>query len=179
MVFVLDDIAKIENERKVEQRTVIENFTYLQPLDNITRDQDALREIQNIMDQYVSAAQHYVWNSGTGGVLGVFTDAFLNAGWWGNKDIPGKRIRTCIKYGILGSIIYVEDEGEGFDYNTQIEKLQRGEQHDFTHRGGGMRKFHRSPLHIAYHGGGNKMSIATKVFSEDELLTFVGRGKLR
>ncbi len=172
MVFVLDDIAKIETDRRTD-RGIVENFTYVQPSDNITRDPKTIKEIHKIMEQYVEAAQYYVWNPDTGGVLGVFTDAFLNAGWWGNNDIPGKRIQVCIKYGIYGSVIYVEDEGIGFDYKTQIDKLQRGEQHDFTNRGGGLREFHASALHVAYHGGGNKISIATKVSLDDELRRFL------
>src|SRR3989338_6888815 len=144
MVFVLDDIAKIETDRRTD-----ENFTYVQPSDNITRDPRTIGKIHEIMEQYVAGAQYYVWSQDTGGVLGVFTDAFLNAGWWGNRDIPGKKVQVCIKYGINGSVIYVEDEGSGFDYRTQIEKLQRGEQHDFSNRGGGLRKFHASGLHIA------------------------------
>lgn len=172
MVFVLDDIAKIETDRRID-RGIVENFTYVQPSDNIIRDSRTVEKIHTIMEQYVAAAQYYVWSQDTGGVLGVFTDSFINAGWWGNKNIPGKRIQVCIKYGLFGSVIYVEDEGVGFDYRTQIEKLQRGEQHNFFNNGGGLRKFHASGLHVSYHGCGNKISIATKVSSEEELRRFL------
>lgn len=172
MVFVLEDIAKIETDR-MAARGVVENFTYVQPSDSIRKDPRTLDKISQIIEHYVAARRHYVWSQDTIGVLGVFADAFLNAGWWGNRDVPGKIIQVCIKYGVYGSVIYVEDEGIGFDYRTQINKLQRGEQHDFTNNGGGLRKFHASLLHVAYHGSGNKISIATRVFTDDEILSFL------
>lgn len=171
MVFVLEDIAKIEMDRNMNT-AIVDSFTYVQPSD-VLRDMKTNDKIHTIMEGYVEAAQHYVWNSDIGDVLSVFTDSFLNAGMWGNKNISGKRIQVCIKYGLFGSVIYVEDEGQGFDYKAQIEKLQRGEQHDFSNNGGGLRKFHESVLYISYHGCGNKISIATRVSSQEELRDFL------
>ncbi|MBS3102537.1 ATP-binding protein [Candidatus Woesearchaeota archaeon] len=171
MVFILEDIAKIEADRMTEGM-VVENFTHIQRSNDVFGDPRTVREINRIMEWYVQAAQYYVWNSDIHDVLGVFADAFLNAGLWGNKNVPEKRIEVCIKYGLLGSVIYLEDEGKGFDYKTQVEKLQRGEKHNFSRNGGGLRKFHRSHLHVSFHDCGNKISIATRISSEEELDRF-------
>ena len=176
MVFILETIAKIESDRQI-YTDLDETRTHTQTTNNILDDPNLLKVVELILEPYVNFAENYVWRYGIADIIGVYRDAFLNAGMWGNKNIPGKRVTTTIKYGYLGSVIYVEDEGNGFDYSTQINKLNRKERHDYQNNGGGMRKFFKSPLHIAYHGNGNKISIATRVFSEDDITQFSKRLK--
>lgn len=171
MVFVLEDIAKIELDRKIFT-DLDETHVHTQTTDNMLDDPKLHKTVESILYPYLNFAENYVWHIGLGGILGVFRDAFLNAGLWGNRNTPGKRITTTIKYGYFGSVIYVQDEGSGFDYLIQIGKLQKGEPHDYQNNGGGMRKFYRSSLQIAYHGNGNLISIATRVFSDDDITHF-------
>lgn len=90
MVFVLEDIAKIEADRYI-QPDLTETHVHTQTGTDILTDPNTVRVIQSILEPYVEFAEYYVWGRSTGGVLGVFTDAFLNAGMWGNKDTPGKK----------------------------------------------------------------------------------------
>lgn len=176
MVFVLEDIAKIETDRQIHAK-LTEAKEHTQTGTDILKDPDTASVINSILEPYVNVADVYVWGDSMIGVLGVFTDAFLNAGMWGNRDTPDKKITVTLKYGFLGSVIYVEDEGEGFDYLSQIHKLQTDESHDFSHNGGGMKKFHESNLQIAYHGRGNLISIASPVFTLDETIDYSSRPK--
>ena len=171
MVFRLESIAKIESARQI-YADLDETHAYTQTTNNILDDPNLLEAVESVLEPYVNFAENYVWRSGIADVIGVYRDAFVNAGMWGNRNIPGKRITTTIKYGYLGSVIYVEDEGNGFDYLAQINKLESGGRHDYQNNGGGMRKFFRSPLHIAYHGNGNKISIATRAFSKNYITHF-------
>lgn len=160
MVFVFETEAKIEADRRIDG-SMIDKFSFIQSSENIVGDLNALWRINDIIEEYLEAAKCYLWDQNTIGTLVVFTHAFLNAGCWGNRDIPGKIICGNIKYGSLGSVISIQDEGKGFDYRSQIEKLLRGERHDFANNGRGLINFNRSNLHIAYHGNGNRISIAT------------------
>src|SRR3989344_9383547 len=90
MVFLLEDIAKIEEDRKTDLG-IVENFTHIQASNDIIQDPKSHKAILEIMEQYVEAAQYYVWGMQVVGILGVFTDAFLNAGMWGNGNEPGKK----------------------------------------------------------------------------------------
>ncbi len=172
MVFLLEDIAKIEAERGIESG-LTETYIHLQRTTDIFMEPETAKVINSIMEPYCQFAEFYVWGKSIIGVLGVFTDAFLNAGMWGNNNTPGKKITATMKYGIFGSAIYVEDEGEGFDYLTQIRKLSNGESHNYSHHGGGMRKFNESHLLISYHGKGNLISIASPVFTLDDANQFL------
>jgi hypothetical protein len=171
MVFLLEDIAKIEDDRRTDLG-IVENFTHLQKTRSIIQDPKAHDAILDITLQYLKAAKHYVWGRESIDFLGVFADAFMNAGMWGNEDMPGRFIRVCVKYGLLGSVATIQDQGCGFDYNSQIRKLEEGEMHDFSRHGGGMRKFHEYQGCVSYHGCGNLISIATKAFSFEEFDRF-------
>jgi len=172
MVFVLDDIAKIESDRKFIP-ALEEVHIHTQASNDMIRDGKIIdKVIYDILESYVNYANIHVWGKESIGTLGVFTDAFLNAGIWGNNNTPGKNITTTIRYGLFGSVIFIEDEGQDFDYQSRIDKLQSGESHEYQRNGGGMKKFNDTHLHIAYHGKGNLISIATKVFSSDEVIEF-------
>ena len=175
MVFILEEIARIESDRRI-QHDLNETRVHVQASE-FFKDTDTFRVIDSMLENYVNYAQHYVWDGSIISILGVFTDAFLNAGMWGNQNTPKKKITVQLKYGILGSVIYIADEGEGFDYLTEIGKVQRGEKHTCHHNGGGLRKFHESNLHIAYHGKGNVISIATPVFTQEEVNRFLERSR--
>jgi len=171
MVFLLQDITKIENDRRTDMG-IVENFTHVQLSGDIFQDPEAHKAIHEIMEKYVEVTKYYVWGGEVVGILGVFTDAFLNAGMWGNGNEPGKSIKVCLKYGVFGSVVTIQDEGNGFDYHSQIKKLENGEIHNFSRNGGGMRKFNEYHGFVAYHGCGNLISVATRVFSMDEFDKF-------
>ncbi len=172
MVFSLEDIAKIEAERGVFS-DLTETHIYNQETANMLDDPDIIKKIHGIIEPYLTRAENYVWSRETGDMYTVFRDAFLNAGMWGNRDIPGKKITVTMKYGLFGSVIYVEDEGEGFDFLAQIERLSEKGKHEYHHRGGGMRKFYETPLQIGYHRNGNIISLSSRVYSLDEVQTFL------
>lgn len=176
MVFLLEDIAAIEKDRRTDLG-IVENVTYVQASNDILHGTKTNKAIHDIIEPFVEAAKYYVWGGEVIGILGVFTDTFLNAGMWGNENIPGKKINVCLKYGALGSVIKFQDEGNGFDYHSEIQKLEKGEKHDFSHNGGGMRKFHGYQGFVAYHGCGNLISVATRVFSMEEFNKFSASGR--
>lgn len=176
MVFLLEDIAKIEADRRIDLG-IVEEFTHVQKSDNIIQDPETHKAISKIMEQYVNAAQYYVWGNEVIGILGVFSDAFLNAGMWGNKNMPGKKIKISLGYGPFGSLVKVQDEGDGFNFRSQIQKLNSGEKHNFSRNGGGMRKFHEYQGLIAYHENGNLFSVSTRIFSMEEFEKFAAYGK--
>jgi len=105
------------------------------------------------------------------GTLALFTDAIANAARWGNKGLPGSFIEVTVEYGMLGSLILVQDQGSGFDYHAVLDKYQKGEKH-VPEGGAGIRKFGSSHLHVSYHGNGNLVSIATPQISLEEALKF-------
>jgi len=166
MVFVLEDITKIEADRIIGKDSIVEPHEH-RVVEDFFQAGATVRAINRTLETYVAVAPNYQWQGKVIGCLSVFTDAFLNAGMWGNQSVPGKKIKTTIKYGWAGSVIYVEDEGEGFDFAARIAKLEQGQTHDYHHHGGGMTKFHESKFSIGYHGKGNIISISTPLSAEE------------
>ena len=175
MVFLLEDLAKIEQDRGVHLIYISEEDVHVQSSNDILRDSRTPGVINDTLEPFIVNAGYYCWGVVLPPILSVFTDAFLNAGMWGNRNVIGKKITTTFKYGSYGGVICIRDEGEGFDFRGQIDKIKKGETHIYGHNGGGLRKFSQSPLFISYHGVGNLISIATPVFSKQEFLDFMSR----
>lgn len=187
MTLILDDIVNIDKARQIipgntEMHAYVQTPEFCKEIVGLRDDKPVgvktlNRVIEGILDDYLISKDQYVWGNGVPGLLNVFQDAFLNAAMWGNQSEPGKKIEVDFKYGILGSSIVIRDEGEGFDYRSRILDVQSEFPHDFKHNGGGMRKFHDTPLFVSYHDAGNIMSISTRVFSMGEYEKFNGLGE--
>lgn len=170
MVFVLDNLAKIEADRIVTDSSVVTTNDY-KPEKNIFENPVAtVRKIEVIVRDYIRFSENYDWRPKTIEIYSIFHEAFFNADMWGTENVPGRKITTTIKYGLAGSVIYLEDEGEGFDFAAQIAKLGQGEAHEFSHHGKGIIQFHHTLFSIRYHGKGNVISIATPL-SQEEMQT--------
>ncbi|MCK5025273.1 MAG: hypothetical protein KAS15_01685 [Nanoarchaeota archaeon] len=182
MVFILEDLAELEKDRRIIYSNTKEH-TYVQTpefCDEIIRLRDDNRKsvgqisraIESSLEDYIEFKQYYVWGKSINGVLDVFQDAFINAAMWGNQAVPGKIIDVKFKYGLYGSVVLVGDKGDGFDYQSRILSLQECKGHDSEHQGMGMKKFHNSGFFFAYHSNGSLLSIATKIFSREEYYKF-------
>ena len=90
----------------------------------------------------------------------VLPDAVLNGVLRGNEGDLTKKVRTTMKFGALGFVVYVRDEGNGFDYRTRVGDHRLGGR-NYQNKGLGFARFEYSPLFVAYHGCGNELSIAT------------------
>jgi len=160
MVFALEEMVNIEGDRNIGVDSTVETHEFV--ADRTFNNCGYLtRIIDKILTNYLDVVKQNEWGVSHFDVTDVFAEAFYNAGRYGNQDVIGKKIKVTIKYSSVGGVIYVEDEGEGFDFRTQITKIEKGERHEHHHFGTGMKKLHSSKLSISYHRTGNIISIAT------------------
>ena len=88
-----------------------------------------------------------------------------NAIEWGNSNDPRKYITIAQYVGELGIVISVEDQGNGFDYESHFKLLRRGR--NFTRRGRegkrwtggrGLKWFHRGKdIEVNFNQRGNQI----------------------
>jgi len=173
MVFVLDSREKIEADRKIDDK-LTERYSYTQVTDDIFHDPKVSLKMGDMLETHVDVSRFYAWEELTGGILGAFHDAFLNAAMHGNKNKPGSVVRVEVEYGLLGSSVFVKDEGPGFDYRAVIEACRNGRPYA-TRNGGGTRKFQDSYFHISYHDNGSLISISTPLITLDHVREFNSR----
>lgn len=172
MTLLLEERAKIEADRLIEpdNTAVNDRITLVQPGNTLARGTQVLDLIHDrFLDEYLTTARRYQWYERTFDTFRIVSEAVVNAMLWGNYDLPQKRVFVDIEYGLLGSAIFIRDEGRGFDYRTTIERYCAGEKY-FQRRGGGMRTYDESPLSVSFHGSGNIVSIATPPITREEMM---------
>lgn len=172
MALLLEERVKIEADRLIEPENTAVNdrVTLVQPGNTLARGTQVLDLIHDrFLDEYLRNARGYRWYVKTFDTLRIVSEAIVNAMLWGNHDLPEKRVFVDIEYGLLGSAIFIRDEGNGFDYRTAIERYHHGEKY-FQRRGGGMRNYDETPLVVSFHGLGNIVSIATPPITREEMM---------
>ena len=97
MVFVLEDLAKIENDRGIndsntEEHTYVQTQGFCDEIIGLRDDKgrsigQIRRAIESILGDYLEFKRVYVWGKSTPGLLDVFQDAFINAAMWGNQTM--------------------------------------------------------------------------------------------
>jgi len=173
MVFTLEDIAKIESDRGIDPGvdahkigdTLVKKFIFehdslpvklVPPLDT-----PAHKHIYSILEYYDDNSTDLEWSKSFHGITTALMHAFENAAVWGNRNVKGKEIVTTLKFGPRGGVTYVQDEGEGFDFKNAIAKVQESPVDHKLVDCKGIEFFNRYNCHVAYHGNGNLISIAT------------------
>ena len=174
MVLVLEERLKIEADRNIMRDDAThERFEFVQKGSNEkTIGPEVVDFTQAILRDYTVYARRYAWHGHTITTLMMVAEAVANAMLWGNQRTPGKKIKAEVEYGLLGSAIFIQDDGRGFDYAAAIEKLRHGERY-YLRQGSGLKRFDETPLHIAYHDHGTLISIATPPISMKEATAWI------
>lgn len=60
-------------------------------------------------------------------------EVIVNAGVHGNKRDPHKKVKITRYYGKKGIVYSIEDEGDGFDIQTTVEKFRKSEKYHSLH----------------------------------------------
>jgi hypothetical protein len=176
MVFVLENIAKIESDRELDKDAYeIELSPFIQRSwvkrkGNLASNPKVYSAIDDIHECYSENGIQHGWHRSFDGSVIVMYHGLMNSIYWGNKHKYGKKVTTTLKFGKLGCVISMQDEGEGFDFQRRIKIIQDnyqkglipvGDRSTSSNVGRGMIHFHESMANIAYHGNGNLFSIAT------------------
>tara|TARA_Y100000310_G_C20690153_1_gene821675 strand:- start:3682 stop:4221 length:540 start_codon:yes stop_codon:yes gene_type:complete len=160
MVFVLDDIDELGARRAIDSEKTIAHEC-INPTES---DQfwDHWRFVEfALLTLYSRIVKGYEWENLLGEFKKPLDEALWNAAGRGNREDPKNIVRTALHAGEHGGYMYVKDEGPGFDFLRQIRLIRQGDRHYHQNEGVGLMRFHKTPLHVAFHEGGSAVSIAT------------------
>ena len=130
-----------------KRRIGIETF----PLSTYTEDRSTEDYRKKILNRDRFMVSQIIW------------ETCLNMVEWGNKKDPSKSVRVLLFEGKRGKTLYLQDGGDGFDYEEAFRKAKAGER--FTSRDGsysgstGLPYLYRVPFEVSYGGNGNILNL--------------------
>ena len=152
MVFVekslVDMVTEIEFRRMAREDILIPNE---RPDVFVPDSEDSNQTI--VSEEYIKSLGEFAARN-----FYALWELYINAQHRGNKSNPDLPIITKVFEGSRGTVMRIEDCGEGFDYKDFIVKMRLGVRF-FEGEGKGLRYSDRSKDLVSYEGDGNIVNV--------------------